>query len=45
MVPGSPAGLPSGIPTMPQLLRRHGYKTTMIGKWYDRVSTSPRTLF
>lgn len=35
MVPGSPAGLPLDIPTMPQLLRNQGYKTNMVGKWYD----------
>lgn len=33
MVPGSPAGLPSNIPTMPQLLKREGYRTQMVGKW------------
>eukprot|EP00602_Paraphysomonas_sp_CaronLab_P008113 CAMPEP_0185030054 /NCGR_PEP_ID=MMETSP1103-20130426/16788_1 /TAXON_ID=36769 /ORGANISM="Paraphysomonas bandaiensis, Strain Caron Lab Isolate" /LENGTH=625 /DNA_ID=CAMNT_0027565023 /DNA_START=171 /DNA_END=2048 /DNA_ORIENTATION=- len=34
MVPGSPAGLPTDIPTMPQLLKEKGYDTIMVGKWH-----------
>ena len=33
LMPGSPAGLPSHIPTLPQLLKKEGYHTSMVGKW------------
>ena len=31
---GSVNGLPEGIPTMPQLLKRAGYSAHMVGKWH-----------
>ena len=34
LFPGSPAGLPSNIPTMPELLKEFGYNTAMSGKWH-----------
>lgn len=32
--PGSPVGLPQHIPTLPEILRQHGYNTAMSGKWH-----------
>ena len=34
MFPGSVAGLPAEIPTMPELLREAGYSAHMVGKWH-----------
>ena len=34
MFPGSVAGLPDEMATMPQLLRRAGYSAHMVGKWH-----------
>jgi len=34
MFPGSLAGLPDDMPTMPQLLRKAGYSAHMVGKWH-----------
>ena len=34
MAPGSVAGLPDGIATMPQMLRKAGYSAHMVGKWH-----------
>lgn len=35
LIPGSPAGLPDHVETLPQLLKRdYGYKTAMVGKWH-----------
>jgi len=34
MFPGSVAGLPQEMPTMPQLLRKAGYSAHMVGKWH-----------
>ena len=34
MFPGSVAGLPDSMPTMPQLLRKSGYHAHMVGKWH-----------
>lgn len=34
MFPGSVAGLPPDMATMPQLLRRAGYEAHMVGKWH-----------
>ena len=34
MYPGSVAGLPPNMPTMPQLLRQAGYSAHMVGKWH-----------
>jgi arylsulfatase A-like enzyme len=35
LAPGTPAGLPDDIPTLPQLLRDNAnYKTAMVGKWH-----------
>ena len=34
MFPGSVAGLPEDMPTMPQLLRQAGYAAHMVGKWH-----------
>jgi arylsulfatase I/J len=33
--PGTPAGLPDNIPTLPAILKDHaGYDTAMVGKWH-----------
>jgi len=34
MYPGSVAGLPPDMPTLPQLLRKAGYSAHMVGKWH-----------
>lgn len=34
MLPGSPAGLPLDVSTMPQLFRKAGYEAHMVGKWH-----------
>jgi arylsulfatase B len=34
LVPGSPAGLPLDIPTLPELLKNLSYSTAMRGKWH-----------
>ncbi|XP_066925705.1 arylsulfatase I-like [Clytia hemisphaerica] len=34
MFPGSVAGIPDEMPTMPQLLRKVGYSAHMVGKWH-----------
>jgi len=34
MFPGSVAGLPADMPTLPQLLRQAGYSAHMVGKWH-----------
>ena len=34
MAPGSVAGLPDDVPTMPQKLRDAGYSAHMLGKWH-----------
>lgn len=35
LAPGTPAGLPADIPTLPMLLRRDaGYRAEMVGKWH-----------
>jgi arylsulfatase A-like enzyme len=34
LTPGTPAGLPPHIPTLPQLLRKEGYSALMVGKWH-----------
>jgi len=34
MYPGSVAGLPADMATMPQLLRQAGYSAHMVGKWH-----------
>ncbi len=34
MVPGCPAGLPDNLETLPQALKKVGYKTAMAGKWH-----------
>ena len=34
MFPGSVAGLPDNMATMPQLLRQAGYSAHMVGKWH-----------
>merc|ERR1712106_552859 len=34
MYPGSVAGLPTDMPTLPQLVRRAGYSAHMVGKWH-----------
>ena len=34
MFPGSVAGLPDDMATMPQLLRQAGYSAHMVGKWH-----------
>ena len=31
---GSVNGLPEGMPTMPQLLKKAGYSAHMVGKWH-----------
>jgi len=31
---GRPLGLPPGHPTLPSLLREHGYPTALVGKWH-----------
>ena len=44
MFPGSVAGLPEGMKTMPQLLREAGYSAHMLGKWhlgYSQWSQTP----
>ena len=34
MFPGSVAGLPESMATMPQLMREAGYRAHMVGKWH-----------
>lgn len=34
LTPGTPAGLPDHIPTLPQLLRKEDYSALMVGKWH-----------
>lgn len=35
LLPGSIAGIPKGIQTLPELLKQHfGYRTEMVGKWH-----------
>ena len=44
MFPGSVAGLPAEVATMPELLRQAGYSAHMVGKWhlgYSQWSQTP----
>jgi len=34
MYPGSVAGLPENMPTLPQMMRQAGYQAHMVGKWH-----------
>mmetsp|Transcript_11028 Transcript_11028/g.9972 ORF Transcript_11028/g.9972 Transcript_11028/m.9972 type:complete len:617 (-) Transcript_11028:1268-3118(-) len=34
LVQGTPAGLPSNIPTISELLQKYNYYTAMVGKWH-----------
>lgn len=34
LVPGTQAGLPSHIATLPQILSTNSYSTAMVGKWH-----------
>eukprot|EP01064_Diplonema_japonicum_P011613 TRINITY_DN1900_c4_g1_i1.p1 TRINITY_DN1900_c4_g1~~TRINITY_DN1900_c4_g1_i1.p1 ORF type:complete len:487 (+),score=130.85 TRINITY_DN1900_c4_g1_i1:62-1522(+) len=43
IVPGSTAGIPQDVPTLPEHLRKAGYSTYMIGKWHIGYSKWEQT--
>lgn len=41
-IQGRDAGLPTGLPTLPAMLRTAGYQTSLIGKWHLGRTSTPQ---